>query len=231
MYDKNAGAPEKLYTLYNDVGRAADKVFLAQHGLRYDVGVMPPLKIGKEHVKTMGHYHSLRPGTDIPYAEVYEIVHGTAHFILQKQDMKDDTIVNDIIWIEAREGDRLVMPPDYAHVTINPGPAGLVLANLAAAAGAHSYSRIVEMGGMAFFDIEDGGKQKLVKNPNYSRAPEIRTISLKRLQDFGVNPDRPIYLSATSEPQRFRFILEPQDYVELFDNITRKDKNMGGERS
>lgn len=225
LYEKEIQEPKELYSLFNDVGRPAARRFLHEHGLRYDLAIMPPLKMGAEYIKTIGHYHAISPGNNIPFAEVYEIVHGTAHFILQKQDAKDCKIVNDTIWIRAHKGDRLVMPPDYAHVTINPGPAGLVLSNLAAASGGHSYSRIVEMGGMAYYDIEYQGKPKLVKNPNYKNAPQVRSISLKSLRSFGVDPGQPIYLSATTEPQKFRFILEPQDYAELFDKITRKDKN------
>jgi len=217
LYEKNIRAPKELYSLFNDAGRPEARIFLRKHGLRYDLAVMPPLKLGTEYIKTIGHYHTICPGKNIPFAEVYEIVQGAAHFILQKQDAGDCKIVNDIIWIQARKGDRLVMPPDYAHVTINPGPEALVLSNLAAASGGHSYARIVEMGGMAFYDIECQGKPKLVKNSNYKNPPQIRRVSFKSLASFGVNPDQPIYSSATSGPQKFRFITEPQDYRPLFE--------------
>ena len=81
------------------------------------------------------------------------------------------------------------------------------------------------MGGMAFYDIEYEGKPKFIKNLNYKNIHHIRKVCLKKLKSFGIDPNQPIYSSAISEPQKFRFILDPQDYLELFDNIVREDIN------
>lgn len=221
LYEKNIQEPKKLYTLFNNVGQPEIRKRLALYGLRYDLAIMPPIKMGREYIKTIGHYHSVCPGTNVPYAEVYEIVYGVAHFILQKQDAKDDKVVTDIIWAQARKADRLVMPPDYAHVTINPGPAALVLSNLAATSGRHSYSKIAQMGGLAYFDIEEQGNPTFVRNPKYKKVPPIREVSLKKLKSFGVDPEQPIYSSAVNEPQKLRFIVEPQDFLELFNEMVQ----------
>ena len=219
LYQKNFQGPKELYTLFNDVGLPEARKLLSQHGLRYDVGIIPPLKIGREYIKTMGHYHCKCSETSISYAEVYEIVYGIAHFILQKQDKKNDKVITDIMWVEAEKGDRLIMPPDYAHVTINPCPEVLVVSNLAAISCRHSYSKIVQMGGLAYFNIEEENSPIFVRNPRYEKVPPLRKVSLKKLKDFGISPDRPIYSSALNEPQEFRFIATPQDFLHLFNKI------------
>ena len=217
LYQKDVQEPEKLYTLFNNVGSARARNFLLEHGLRYDIGIMPPLKIGTEYIKTIGHYHAKSPGMILPYAEVYEIVSGRAHFLLQKQDEKDDSIVTDIVWLEAKKGDRLIMPPDYAHVTINPGPEALVLSNLAAVSGAQSYSRIVKMGGFAYFNIEEGGNSTFVRNPKYIDVPPIRKVPFKDLGETGIDSTQPIYTTVLKEPKKFSFITKPQ----LLDKILK----------
>ena len=221
LYEKDLQEPAELYTLFNDVGLPDARKLLSRYGLRYDLGIMPPLRIGSEYIKTMGHYHSTPSGTSVPYAEVYEVVHGAARFILQKQDPRDAEAVTDVIYVEATERDRLIMPPDYAHVTINPGPEALVLSNLAAADCAASYSEIARMGGLAYFDVQGEGSPTFVKNPRYREVPPIRKVCLNKLRDFGLDPGQPIYLAAQSAPRQFGFISEPQDFLHLFDEIVQ----------
>ena len=206
LYQKDLQEPKKLYTLFNDVGRAGERSILLQNGLRYDLGIMPPLKMGAEYIKTMGHYHSICPRTNSRYAEVYEIIHGQAHFILQEQDPKDPQIVTDVVWTQAGKGDRLITPGNYAHVTINPGPGVLVMANIAVVDCDLSFSEIAQMGGCAYFDIEENGRPTFVRNTAYRQVPSIRKVCLKNLQAFGLDPERPIYSAAVDRPQEFSFL-------------------------
>ena len=63
LLDPEADAPAELYYMYRDVCRQQDRELLAQHGLRYDVTVIRPGLLGREYIKTAGHYHPLKPGT------------------------------------------------------------------------------------------------------------------------------------------------------------------------
>lgn len=221
LYEKDISEPKKLYTLFNDMGEPETRKFLSRHGLRYDLGIMPPIKIGCEYIKTIGHYHGVGVANKIPFAEVYEVVHGTAHFVLQKQDIRNDKVLSDIFWVEASEGDRLIMPPEYAHVTINPGPEVLVLSNLAATACRLSYERIVRMGGMGYFNIEENGKSVFVENSNHESLSPIRKVSLDKFENFDIDASKAIYLTAKSNPEKFRFITEPQGFERIFNEIVQ----------
>ncbi len=60
---------------------------------------------------------------------LYEVLEGLAHFLLQTNAL------DDVVLIEARKGDIIVIPPGYGHVTINPRlDETLIMANLVSTA-------------------------------------------------------------------------------------------------
>ena len=59
-----------LYYMYRDLARsAADRRWLADQQLRYDITVIPPFDLCGEYVKTKGHYHPADPA-GIGYPEL-----------------------------------------------------------------------------------------------------------------------------------------------------------------
>ena len=48
------------------------------------------------------------------YPELYEVVEGVAHFLLQKKTLEH------IVLVKAAKGDIVLIPLGYGHVTINP---------------------------------------------------------------------------------------------------------------
>ncbi len=116
---------EPLYFMYRDVAKhEQDRPWLEFHTLRYDITVIPPADLGGEYVKTKGHYPPENPA-GVGYPEIYEVLEGRAHFLLQKKTL------DDIVLVQVRAGDIAGIPPGYGHVTINPSPLEtLILANL-----------------------------------------------------------------------------------------------------
>jgi len=68
--------------MYDGVALPDDRPAIERAGLRFDLTVLRPAIIGEEPVKTLGHYHNLAPG-GLPYPELYQVVFGHAHFVLQ----------------------------------------------------------------------------------------------------------------------------------------------------
>ena len=97
-----------LYYMYRDLARSeVDRRWLSAHQLRYDITVIPPRDLCGEHVKTKGHYHPVDPvGTGYP--ELYEVVEGTAQFLLQTRTL------DDVILVFAGTGAVMVIPPGTA---------------------------------------------------------------------------------------------------------------------
>jgi glucose-6-phosphate isomerase len=91
----------------------SDQAHLESQQVRFDMTVIPPGVICGEYVKTKGHYHPTAPdGTGYP--ELYQVIEGEAHYLLQKEDLSD------VVVVHAKAGESVFIPPGYGHVTINP---------------------------------------------------------------------------------------------------------------
>ena len=97
---------------------------LREQNIRYDITIIPPGMLGREYIKTAGHYHPLVPGGSVTYPELYEVLEGEALYLLQRQDL------GDVVAINASAGDKVLVPPNYGHITINGSNKKLKMATL-----------------------------------------------------------------------------------------------------
>jgi len=172
------------YKMYRDLAASLDDRRIIQaNGLRYDITVIPALTIGKEPVKTYGHYHPAAgipgtPGIDQSYTEVYVVLSGEAIYYLQKVD-KDGNVV-DAIQINAKAGDIVPIPATYGHVTINSSPdQHLVMMNWVADYFSSVYGEITNLKGSAYYFVrDDAGLIKALPNPAYG-AKKVAKLKQK----------------------------------------------------
>lgn len=157
VYDKDwlKKAPNtELYYMYRN---------LKQKGpLRYDITIIPPKMLGSEFVKTKGHYHPKQ------YGELYIVLEGKAIYLMQRVNKENEII--DVYAVEAKKGDYVVIPKNYGHITINPGPGSLKMANWVCDNFESDYSLIDRKGGAAYFYTINGW----IKNNNYNNIPDLR---------------------------------------------------------
>ncbi len=157
VYDKEwfktAPGDLELYYMYRGVE--------TRNNLRYDITVIPAKMLGVEFVKTLGHYHPDEHG------ELYIVLEGRAIYLMQKIDK--DGEIEDIYAVEAKKGDHVVVPPEYGHITINPGDEELKMANWVAEFKS-VYAPIVKKGGGGYFYTDQGW----IKNDNYRTVPDLR---------------------------------------------------------
>jgi len=173
---------------------------IAERGtLRYDITVIPPLMLGSEYNKTMGHYHSMAR-KDLSYPEVYEVLHGKATYILQKKGKQGR--IDDVIVMDAKAGDKILMPPNYGHVTINRSNSTLFMANVISERCKSDYSDYKRLKGAAYYLTEDG----FVKNPNYKKLPKIR----KQKPHAPLNKRLTLYELLKTNPGSLKFLDKPQ---------------------
>jgi glucose-6-phosphate isomerase len=205
LMDPSCECGEPLYLMYRDLSRTReDGQWLRDQDLRYDVTVIPARTLCGEYVKTKGHHHP-ENGNRVPYPEIYEVLEGEAHYLLQTRS------TDDVRLVQAGPGDRILIPPGYGHVTINPGSGTLVMANIVSTLFESDYSVYEELRGAAYFELEGG---RLVKNPRYSRAAGIRTLKASEQKGIGSLPARPLYdLIGTGS---LGFLNRPEDYPLLF---------------
>jgi len=212
LLDLHSQGPEELYYMYRGVHRPQDEVVMEKFGLRFDITVLRPGLVGKEFIRTVGHYHPKKPGTDLTYPEVYEVLFGEAHYLLQKPDEGLQRVL-DVILVRARPGEKVVILPNYGHITINPGPGPLAMANWVAADFSSVYGPMKELRGGAYYEVVPG---HFLPNPRYSPLPLLREMRPAEMPEFGLYSGRPMYLSGIEDPRRLRFLTHPEEFQNFF---------------
>ena len=188
------------YYMYRGIKQKQDANAFESTALSFDITVIPPLELGREYNKTLGHYHPKSPaGTRYP--EIYEVLEGQAHYLIQRLDEKTGG-VDDAMLIRAMKGDKVVMPPGYGHVSINPTHETLISANITGTFKSE-YDSYKTREGAAYFDLID---DSLTPNKRYENLPMIKTIEAMELplnQQFdGDN----IYAQFIENPDKFDFL-------------------------
>ena len=149
IFAKNA-INQPLYYMYRGVEEKGE--------LRYDVTVIPPLMLGKEFIKTKGHFHASG------HSEFYTVLEGEALYLMQKQDTSDS------YFVIAKAGESVIIPGEYGHITINRANKELKMANWISKNCISEYDSIAEKHGACWFYTVDGW----IKNTNYTQVPELR---------------------------------------------------------
>jgi glucose-6-phosphate isomerase len=162
-----------VYYMYRNLARSVlDRNWLTEHQLRFDITVIPPREICGEFIKTKGHYHPNNP-SGIGYPEIYEVLAGEAHYLIQDRDCSD------AVMITACAGEIVVVPPEYGHVTINPSKTTVLqMANIVSSRFSSNYQRYEAHKGAAYFEMV---KEGFVLNPAYPKHPHLRLVKAQRL--------------------------------------------------
>ncbi|OHA70513.1 MAG: hypothetical protein A3H01_01555 [Candidatus Wildermuthbacteria bacterium RIFCSPLOWO2_12_FULL_40_9] len=157
LYDQNWAKKAlnlPLYYMYRGIKR--------KNGLRYDITIIPPKMLGKEFVKTKGHEHKNH------FPELYMVLEGKALYLMQKRDKKGAVL--DVFAVKAKNGESIIVPEGYGHITINPGFKNLVAANWANDKCLSDYGFFERKNGACYYYTRSGW----VKNKNYKKVPKLR---------------------------------------------------------
>jgi len=199
----------ELYYMYRDLSLSrADKEKLLQQDLRYDITVIPPNMLGREYIKTAGHYHPLVPGGSVTYPELYEVLEGEALYLLQNLDLSD------VVAVYASAGDKVLVPPNYGHITINRSNKTLKMANFVARNFSSLYDPFREKGGGAYFFTKDGW----IKNDRYPEAAELRRVEAldsSGLRKLGLTKSREMY-PLLKDPGLLDYLTKPEEHLDIF---------------
>jgi glucose-6-phosphate isomerase len=191
-----------VYFMYRDLARSnVDREWLRDQNLRYDVTVIPPSVLCGEYVKTKGHYHPDNP-QGVGYPEIYEILEGSAEYLLQDKTLSDAVVVT------AVKGDIVLIPPGYGHVTINPGTTTLVMANIVSTAFESIYEDYEDLRGAVYYRMEREG---YVKNGQYPTHPPLRYIRKCNGTGFPGIQNRSLY-SIIGEKNTLMFLNHPEQF-------------------
>jgi glucose-6-phosphate isomerase len=188
-----------------------------KHNLTFGLVLLPPMRVGMEFVKTHGHYHSSMPGSTIGFPEVYSHYFGDLYLYMQRRSYGSTGSLDDCILHQMKPGHSIMIPPGYAHVLINPSTGPALMGGLYSPNAVHDYGPIREMRGAAYYFVEDSDLEGGIPNLHYEAHPPLRRIEDPSGTRFAP-PDtsRPLWLSFTTDPQRYAFITDPELAKALF---------------
>lgn len=218
LYDRQAGEIDELYYMYRDMALAGDRAAIRQKGLRYDLTVIVPGTLGGEYIKTAGHYHPEKPGTGLTYPEVYEVLHGRAHYLLQRLHPEVPGQIDSVILIAAKPGDKVLIPPHYGHITINPGEDYLIMSNWVAREFSSIYEPVQKAGGGAYFELYTDEGPEFLANPGYSDLPPLQRCPVTAVPQLNLITGFPLYRLFLENREALDFLLFPENYTEIFKN-------------
>jgi len=184
---------EEMYYMFRDVCK--------KDGMRYDLTLIPYRDLGGECAKTYGHCHPVAEG-NMTYPEIYQVLDGRALFILQKELGSAATIVT---MVDAKKGDVVLIPPNHCHVSINPGPGDLLLANIVADNFKSNYGHFKENKGAAYYYMADG---ELLQNDNYivEKNERITPDRINKRYNFEC---KDLLTEFYNNPEKFGFLKKP----------------------
>lgn len=197
--------PEETYFMHRGIHTGDTGGLLSRNDYRYDVTVLAKGFVGAEPIKTVGHYHPVKPGTAVSYPEIYEVLSGEAHYVLQKVDGDS---VDDLVVVTVKAGEKLIIPPGYGHVTINTGEKPLAMSNIIEANFKSVYEPYVSHRGAAVYYYRDRG---WVRNDSYEAAGFSKAVP-KEKKDMGIDFSRPLFTSVIDSPESFEYVVNPEKY-------------------
>jgi len=221
---------KELYYMYRGLGLTEDdKKKIESARLRYDITVIPPLMLGKEFNKTAGHYHS-EASSGISYPEIYEVLSGKAHYLMQSL-IKNNSVA-DTYFVRAAAGDKVIVPPNYGHFTINAGDEDLVMANWVCLDCVSDYSEVKEKRGACYYATkptpnpsQEGNKINWLENKNYQNIPELRELSPTNFSELGLEKNKGMYY-LVDDLEKLDFLIKPENYKKLWERILDKKESL-----
>lgn len=220
MDPDSSSTRDEMYYMYRNVHLPEDAEKIKQLNLSYDITVLPPAMIGKEFNKTVGHYHAYKPGTHFAFPEIYQVLHGKALFLLQKMDPEFKEVIS-VIAMEAKEGEKVIYPPNYGHIIVNIGPEVLVTANWVGDHFERMYDPISKMRGMDYYVVADESLgHRFVPNKSYKSHPQVRILSRKFMHNFSIMQEGSMYSLGIADPKSLEFLNHPEKYAIELSSIT-----------
>ncbi|MGI6004436.1 MAG: glucose-6-phosphate isomerase family protein [Christensenellales bacterium] len=211
--EKDLQEDDPVYDVYRGLAFPEDEALLEAYDFQYDITIVMPGHVNGECKKTSGHYHGYNKTRTNTYAEVYEVIKGTALYVLQRADHFDsqpeDMDVRDIILATVRQGQTIIVPPNYGHCSVNIGEGPLVFSNLAYKPCPIHYDPVRHHQGMGVYVLCGEKGPSIQPNPRYKKLPESRRATVRENPKLGIIFGLPVYESFKKTPQAFAFLANP----------------------
>jgi glucose-6-phosphate isomerase len=211
LRDPKCSGPDPVYSIVMDVGRHQHRAELERRMLLFGVVVYSAGQLGEEPVRSQGHIHAIAPHCGWSTPELFEIWEGRA--IIFAQESADQN-PGRCFAINANPGDKVVVPPGWAHSVINADPGNrMMFAACCDRQYGFVYDKIRERHGLARFPVFDAARNIAWEpNPSYrssdlSSEPSIR--GPRPYPELGLHANTPIYQQFADNPESLQWVSEP----------------------
>jgi glucose-6-phosphate isomerase, archaeal len=214
LLDPACSGPDPVYAIAMDVGRLEHREELRRRMLLFGVVAYAAGRLGQEPVRSQGHVHKIAPHSQWSPPELFEIWKG--HAVIYMQEFTRDH-PGRCVAIQAGPGDRVVVPPAWAHAVISADPGqGLVFGAWCDREYGFAYDAVRARGGLAWFPIiSRSGELLWQPNPRY-RTSQIETRDARAYPEFGLLESVPLYAHLLRRPDGVQWVSEPSLFGHLW---------------
>ena len=207
LRDPSCQGPDPVYSIAMDVGREEHRNELESRMLLVGVVAYTAGRLGDEPVRSQGHIHAIAPHCGWSTPELFEIWEGRAIIYAQERATDDP---GRCFAVSASPGDKVVVPPNWAHAVINADPERrMVFGAFCDRQYGFVYDEIRAHGGLAWFPVLD--QQKNIRwepNPKY-HSSEISVREPRTYSELGLLAGVPMYEQFATAPKTLQWVSEP----------------------
>lgn len=208
LMDPECDGPDTVYSIAMDVGKLKDRGTLKKLHLLYGAVTYSAGKLGREPVRSQGHIHIESPCSGWSTPEVYEIWEGKA--VIYMQEYAEDN-PGRCFAVEAGAGDVVIVPPYWAHATINADPTRNMTFGAWCDRGyGFDYKGVRAHNGIAWFPVFDNdGKLSWIRNKKYKES----VLNIKSPSDYStlsVIKGKSIYSIFEKDNHAFDYVPHPE---------------------
>lgn len=217
LLEPGCTGPDPVYAIVMDVGRLEHRQELQRRMLLFGVVAYASGRLGSEPVRSQGHVHKVAPHSQWSPPELFEIWQGRAVIFMQEFAAEDP---GRCFAIEAGAGERVVVPPGWAHAVISADPGQpLVFGAWCDRQYGFEYAAVRARRGLAWFpQVAASGGLLWRPNTRYRQRELVRRPP-RRYTELGLLDSVPIYEHLARCPEAVQWVSEPGLQAGLWENF------------
>ncbi len=173
----------------------------------YGIVIFVPGIFSGEYVKSSGQFHPPVQPCNMGTPEIYTVLSGVGHFLLQKASPPFDQI-DEAVVVEVQAGETFVVPPDYGHLQINPSPEPLVFSYAVMDEMKGRYDPFKQRQGAIYYEMAERGGEYIF-NTNYPDRLPLRILRAADLCQLPELNDKVTYQAIRDRLSQLPFLTDP----------------------
>jgi glucose-6-phosphate isomerase len=217
LRNPNSSGPDPVYSIAMDVGRSEDLKELKRRMLLFGIVMYASGRLGDEPVRSQGHIHAISPHCGWSTPEIFEIWEG--HAIIYGQEKSGDD-PGRCIAIDAGRGERVVMPPGWAHYVVNADRhSKLIFGAWCDRQYGFDYTQMRAHHGLAWFPlITEEGEISWASNPSYLPS-KLQRRRAREYPELSLSSSVPIYELFRRDPESVQWVSDPARLSNLWERF------------